>query len=86
MANANPFFCTITCGGLCPGLNNVIRAVVLTLWTRYAVREIVGFRYGYRGLRYDSPVGAIRLEVGWKLDPVPGQDREVYFLSIGNPF
>src|SRR5690606_28396158 len=30
----------VTCGGLCPGLNNVIRATVLTLWYRYGVRKI----------------------------------------------
>ena len=43
-----------TCGGLCPGLNDVIRAVVRCLWNRYGVRDIVGFRYGYRGLFSDS--------------------------------
>jgi 6-phosphofructokinase 1 len=40
----------VTCGGLCPGLNNVIRATVMTLWYRYGVRRISGIRYGYRGL------------------------------------
>ncbi len=38
-----------TCGGLCPGLNDVIRAVVRTLWNRYGVRRIKGIRYGYQG-------------------------------------
>ena len=40
----------VTCGGLCPGLNDVIRAVVLSLWHHYGVREILGFQYGYEGL------------------------------------
>ena len=40
----------ITCGGLCPGLNDVIRSVVNCLWRRYSVRQIYGFRYGYYGL------------------------------------
>ena len=40
----------VTCGGLCPGLNDVIRAIVLALWHRYGVRRVSGFRYGYRGL------------------------------------
>ena len=40
----------VTCGGLCPGLNNVIRDLVLNSWHVYGVRHIVGFRYGYRGL------------------------------------
>ncbi|MBQ1949885.1 MAG: ATP-dependent 6-phosphofructokinase [Treponema sp.] len=43
-----------TCGGLCPGLNDVIRAVVRCLWNRYGVRDIVGFQYGYKGLFEDS--------------------------------
>ena len=40
----------VTCGGLCPGLNDVIRSIVHCLWYRYQVRNIVGFRYGYYGL------------------------------------
>jgi 6-phosphofructokinase 1 len=40
----------VTCGGLAPGLNNVIRGIVLELWAGYGVRHIVGFRYGYEGL------------------------------------
>jgi 6-phosphofructokinase 1 len=40
----------VTCGGLCPGLNDVIRAIVLSLHHHYGVRRIFGFRYGYEGL------------------------------------
>jgi len=40
----------VTCGGLCPGLNNVIRGLVFELWFGYGVRRISGFRYGYAGL------------------------------------
>jgi len=39
----------VTCGGLCPGLNDVIRAIVMCLWYHYGVRRISGIRYGYRG-------------------------------------
>ncbi|MCC7421603.1 MAG: ATP-dependent 6-phosphofructokinase [Planctomycetaceae bacterium] len=39
----------VTCGGLCPGLNDVIRGIVMTAWHRYGVRRILGFPYGYRG-------------------------------------
>jgi 6-phosphofructokinase 1 len=39
----------VTCGGLCPGLNDVIRALVFALWYQYGVRQISGVRYGYRG-------------------------------------
>src|SRR5688572_26927035 len=40
----------VTCGGLCPGLNNVVRGIVLELWHSYGVRKILGFRFGYEGL------------------------------------
>ena len=40
----------VTCGGLCPGLNDVIRAIVLTLYQVYGVRSVLGFRYGYEGI------------------------------------
>lgn len=40
----------VTCGGLCPGLNDVIRALVLQLYHGYGVKNIYGFRYGYEGL------------------------------------
>ena len=40
----------VTCGGLCPGLNDVIRSLVMTLNHRYSVNRIYGFRYGYQGL------------------------------------
>jgi 6-phosphofructokinase 1 len=42
----------VTCGGLCPGLNDVIRAIVLSLHHHYGVRTVFGFRYGYEGLSY----------------------------------
>jgi 6-phosphofructokinase 1 len=40
----------VTCGGLCPGLNDVIRSLVLELHHGYGVREVLGFRGGYQGL------------------------------------
>lgn len=43
----------VTCGGLCPGLNNVIRSVTLELYENYGVRDIMGLRYGYAGLNPD---------------------------------
>ena len=42
----------VTCGGLCPGLNDVIRATVLSLFHHYGVRTVFGFRYGFEGLSY----------------------------------
>jgi 6-phosphofructokinase 1 len=40
----------VTCGGLCPGINDVIRAVTLSLHYHYGVHTVYGFRYGYEGL------------------------------------
>ncbi len=40
----------LTCGGLCPGLNDVVRSITRCLWYRYGVRRITGIRFGYRGL------------------------------------
>jgi len=40
----------VTCGGLCPGINDVIRAIVMGLYHRYGVRNIIGIRYGFQGL------------------------------------
>jgi 6-phosphofructokinase 1 len=51
----------VTCGGLCPGLNDVIRAIVMTLWYHYGVRKISGIRFGYRGLIPDYKYSAVTL-------------------------
>ncbi len=39
----------VTCGGLCPGINNVIRSLVMAMTYRYGVRRIYGVQYGYQG-------------------------------------
>jgi 6-phosphofructokinase 1 len=40
----------VTCGGLCPGMNNVVRSLFNELHHAYGVREVLGFRGGYQGL------------------------------------
>ncbi len=40
----------VTCGGLCPGINDVIRAIVRELYFGYGVHSILGILYGYNGL------------------------------------
>jgi 6-phosphofructokinase 1 len=40
----------VTCGGLCPGLNNVIRCAFHELFYNYGVKDILGIRYGYQGM------------------------------------
>jgi 6-phosphofructokinase 1 len=51
----------VTCGGLCPGLNNVVRGLVLELVQGYGVNQVLGFRYGYAGLVRKSGHGPVRL-------------------------
>jgi 6-phosphofructokinase 1 len=51
----------VTCGGLCPGLNNVIRSIFLELYYHYGVRDILGIKYGYKGLNPNSGYDAIEL-------------------------
>jgi 6-phosphofructokinase 1 len=52
----------VSCGGLCPGINDVIRAVVRCLWYRYGVTRISGIRYGYRGFLPESQYGVKELD------------------------
>src|SRR5215207_9114533 len=51
----------ITCGGLCPGLNNVIRSLFLELHYGYGVAEVIGFRDGYSGLDPDRGGEPVRI-------------------------
>ncbi|KAL6332757.1 hypothetical protein AAG906_015019 [Vitis piasezkii] len=46
----------VTCGGLCPGLNTVIRELVVGLWELYGVRQIYGIIAGYRGFYSFEPM------------------------------
>jgi 6-phosphofructokinase 1 len=48
----------VTCGGLCPGLNNIIHALVTTAGENYGLSEVLGFQGGFLGLTdkaHDSP-------------------------------
>lgn len=51
----------VTCGGLCPGLNNVIRSLFLELHYGYGVAEVIGFRGGYKGLDPACGVEPVRI-------------------------
>jgi 6-phosphofructokinase 1 len=48
----------VTCGGLCPGINDVIRGLVMELAFHYGVQRVSGFRNGYQGFipRYGHDV------------------------------
>src|SRR6185436_4360439 len=51
----------VTCGGLCPGLNDTIRAIVLSLHHHYGVKTVYGFRFGYEGLVRSSRHAPLQL-------------------------
>lgn len=55
----------VTAGGLCPGLNNVIRGLVMQLYHRYNVTNVIGIRYGFRGFisKYNLPYVRLTPEV-----------------------
>ena len=51
----------VTCGGISPGLNDVIRAIVMQLYYKYGVRNILGIQYGYKGLNPSNWLEPLRL-------------------------
>lgn len=51
----------VTCGGLCPGLNVVIREIVMSLYYNYEAKEIWGVKWGYKGF-YSGDENWVRLE------------------------
>jgi 6-phosphofructokinase 1 len=52
----------VTCGGLCPGLNDVIRGITQILERGYGVRRILGLQYGYQGLVPRSGIEPLELD------------------------
>jgi len=54
----------VTCGGLCPGINDVIRSIVMTLHYGYGVQTVFGIRYGLRGFIPDYGLPIMELSPG----------------------
>ncbi len=54
--------CVVTCGGLCPGLNAVIREIVLSLNNNYNVSQVLGVQNGYRGFYTEEEYRALTKE------------------------
>ncbi|MCX5832963.1 MAG: ATP-dependent 6-phosphofructokinase [Deltaproteobacteria bacterium] len=63
-----------SCGGLCPGINDVIRAIVMELHFRYGVQNIIGIRYGFQGLipRYGHEVMELTFEMVKEIQDLGG--------------
>jgi 6-phosphofructokinase 1 len=51
----------VTCGGLCPGLNDVIRSIVSCLHEKYGIAKVYGFKFGYERLVERSALTPIEL-------------------------
>lgn len=73
----------VTCGGLCPGMNDVIRGLVRSLWRMYGVRRILGFRYGYAGVVPDALVAPMPLDPD-RVDAIHHRGGSVLGSSRGN--
>ena len=52
----------VTCGGLCPGLNDIIRSIVLELFYGYGVSHLYGIRFGLQGFIPKYGHGVLDLE------------------------
>lgn len=73
----------VTCGGLCPGLNSVIKGVVETLTQEYGVREIYGIPYGYAGLADPKTYPPLMLDAD-HVDTIHMEGGSILGTSRGN--
>ena len=73
----------VTCGGLCPGLNNVIKGLVNVLEQSYGIDHIFGIRYGYKGLTSHSQHKPIRLTTS-NVNQIHQQGGTILGSSRGN--
>lgn len=68
-------------------LGGTVFADLGNVWRDWRDVDPMELRYGLGvGLRYRSPVGPVRLELGFNLDREPGEDRLQVHLVFGNPF
>ncbi|MGB7768211.1 MAG: ATP-dependent 6-phosphofructokinase [Verrucomicrobiia bacterium] len=73
----------VTCGGLCPGMNNVVRSLFNELHHAYGVQEVFGFRGGYQGLDPAHGQKPIRLTPEF-VDDIHRRGGTVLGTSRGN--
>jgi 6-phosphofructokinase 1 len=74
----------VTCGGLCPGLNNVIRSAFLELHKNHGVNEVFGIRYGYQGLSPTAIEPPLRLTMDI-VDDIHEEGGTILGSSRGSP-
>ena len=73
----------INCGGLCPGLNNVVKVLKNALEQDYGIKKILGIRYGYKGSKKTSSHQPIQLN-STTVDQIHKQGRTILGSSRGN--
>jgi 6-phosphofructokinase 1 len=73
----------VTCGGLCPGLNSVIKGVVETLNQEYGIKDVVGIPFGYAGLFDPEAFPPIRLDAD-KVDTIHLDGGSILGTSRGS--
>jgi 6-phosphofructokinase 1 len=73
----------VTCGGLCPGLNSVIKGVIETLNQEYGIKDVVGIPYGYAGLADPKTYPPIMLDAD-KVDTIHLEGGSILGTSRGN--
>jgi 6-phosphofructokinase 1 len=83
----HPYFLSraavVTCGGLCPGLNSVIKGVIETLNQEYGIKDVVGIPYGYAGLADPKTYPPIMLDAD-KVDTIHLEGGSILGTSRGN--
>lgn len=73
----------VTCGGMCPGLNDIIRAIVLELYYHYGVRSIYGIRFGLQGFIPEFGHDVLELSPS-KVGPILGRGGSILGSSRGS--
>ena len=73
----------VTCGGLCPGLNDVIRSVTYNCLDGYGIKTVYGFRFGFEGLTHNFNQDAIRLSPS-NIDTIHEQGGTILGSSRGD--
>ncbi len=72
----------VTCGGLCPGINDVVRSVTYNCLDGYGAKTVYGFKFGYEGLTHQFNQEAIRLTSA-NIDSIHEQGGSVLGSSRG---
>lgn len=70
--------CIVTCGGLCPGLNTVIREIVCGLYHMYGVKRVLGI--GVSNLTW--PYATLPMASFWQVKWICREDTGAFILEI----